>query len=34
VAQIAENNTLTQIVRFDVAPEKQMALIEAIVSEV
>lgn len=31
---IHQDNTFTQIVRFDVSPEKQLALIDAIVGEV
>ena len=34
MAQIAEDDTFTQLVRFNVAPEKQVALIAAIVAEV
>src|SRR4051794_18129189 len=34
MAQIAENDTFTQVVRFDVEPKKQSALIAAIVAEV
>jgi quinol monooxygenase YgiN len=34
MATIAEDDTFTQIVRFDVEPEKQRALIDAIVGEV
>jgi len=34
MALIAEDETYTQVVRFDVTPDKQMALIGAIVGEV
>jgi hypothetical protein len=34
MAKISEDNTFTQVVRFNVAPEKQSALIAAIVAEV
>lgn len=34
MAEISEDNTFTQVVRFDVDPEKQSALIATIVEEV
>ena len=34
MATISENSTFTQIVRFDVEPDSQLALISAIVKEV
>ncbi|MBI6846211.1 antibiotic biosynthesis monooxygenase [Pseudomonas syringae pv. tomato] len=34
MAEISEDDTFTQVVRFDVPPDKQMELIEAIAAEV